>query len=328
MAHMILVTGGTGFIGQALIRRLAEFDMEVRTLIRPSQTSPSLPKGVPIDVAVAGLDDLRGLRAALVGVDTVYHLIGGEWKGARADLMRIDILGTQNVLRACQDAKIERFFYLSHLGADRASAYPVFKAKAIAEEYIRRSGLDFTILRTAMVFGAGDGFTTGLAQLLHAPLPLLVPGEGASLLQPIWVEDLATCLVWALDDVATKRRVFEVGGPEYLTFRQIIEIIQHKLNTHHSLVGVSPAMLKRLTIMLEDLFPGLPVSQYWVDYLTVNRTCALDTLPREFHLMPSRFSHRLDYLTLTDWGKEFRRNLSPRRKRKTPAKPKDQRGKQ
>ena len=73
---MILVTGGSGFIGQALIRHLVDSGQRVRMLIRPSRQSPRLPVGIPVEVAVAGLNDERGLRAAMVGVRTIYHLAG------------------------------------------------------------------------------------------------------------------------------------------------------------------------------------------------------------------------------------------------------------
>jgi len=95
---MILVTGGTGFIGRVLVRQLALANKEVRLLIRPSSQSLNLPRGVPIDVAICSLKDERGLRAAMKGVDTVYHLVGVESRGNRADLMKIDIEGTRLLL--------------------------------------------------------------------------------------------------------------------------------------------------------------------------------------------------------------------------------------
>jgi uncharacterized protein YbjT (DUF2867 family) len=95
--------------------------------------------------------------------------------------MDIDILGTQAVARAARDAGVKRIFFVSHLGADRASAYPVLKAKAIAEEYLRRSGVDYTIYRSAIVYGPQDGFTTGLAKLLSTSPFFLVPGDASTL---------------------------------------------------------------------------------------------------------------------------------------------------
>ena len=159
---MILVTGGTGFIGQVLIRQLVEAGYPVRTLIRPSNLSPNLPAGISVEVALASLKDVRGLRAAMVGVDSVIHLAGVERRGVEADLLEIEIQGTRNVIEASVDAGVDRLFFLSHLGTDRASAFPLLKAKAIVEEHIRRSGIDYTIIRSAVAFGPNDGFSSGL----------------------------------------------------------------------------------------------------------------------------------------------------------------------
>ena len=307
---MILITGGTGFIGKALVRHLVEHDKQVRLLIRPSQHSPELPQGVPVEVAVSSIVEERSLRAALVGVDTVYHLASAEWHGIRGSLMDIDIQGTQTVTRAAIEAGVQRFFYVSHLGADRASAFPLLKAKAIAEEHIRRSGLDYTILRSALVYGPNDHFTTGLARLLHAlPFYFLVPGDGLTRLQPLWVEDLVTCLVWALEDDQTRNQTYSIGGPEFLTFNQILELVMDAAQIQRKIVHASPPYLRFLTIILETIFPVIPISVYWMDYLAANRTCALDTIPRTFHLLPSRFSHRLEYLQGMDWRKSLFKSI-------------------
>lgn len=311
---MILITGGTGFIGQALIRHLADAGYPMRILIRPSSVSPNLPRGVPIEVAVSSLNDERGLRASMVGVDTVYHLASGEWRGAYASLVDIDIRGTQNVIAMAADAKVQRIFYLSHLGADRASAYPVMKAKAISEEYIRRSGIPYTILRTAVVYGVNDGITTGLAQLLSTiPRIFLVPGDGQNLIQPLWVEDLATCLVWALDDELTSNQLIEIGGPEYLSFNQTILTVMGVLGLRKNLIHVQPPFMRAITVFLESLLPAAPVSVYWLDYLATNRTCALDSIPRTFKLMPVRFGQRLAYLKGQNWRQEAIRSIRRRR---------------
>lgn len=312
---MILVTGGTGFVGRRLIPRLVDLGYQLRTLIRPSAKSPNLPRGIGVDVTVSSLSDPRGLRAAMVGIDTIFHLASGEWYGPRASLMEVDIQGTRNVVEAASEAGVRRIFYISHLGADRASAYPVLKTKAIAEEYIRRSGLEYTILRTAILFGKDDQFTTGLVRLLSAsPRFFLTPGDGKVQLQPLWVDDLVTCLAWSLEDSETHNRILEIGGPEYHSLNQIIEMVMQISGIQRTLVPMSPAWLRVLTVIFDSMFPNLPVSVYWLDYLAVNRTTALDTLPRIFKLMPSRFSQHLDYLEEQDWRKGALRSFYRRRK--------------
>ena len=294
---MILVTGGTGFVGKVLIRHLADNGYPVRMLIRPSRESPDIPRGIPVEVAVSSLTDERGLRAALVGVDYVFHLASAEWYGVRADLMQTDIQGSRVLVEAAGESGINRLFFISHIGADRASAYPVFKAKAISEEFIRRSGVNYTIIRSAILYGQQDEFTTGLARVMRAfPYLFFIPGDGKVLLQPLWVEDLATCFLWALEDQETLDMTVEIGGPEYLPFNQIIDMVMEKGGIHRRIVNINPPYMRILTVWLESLFPGLPVSVYWLDYLAANRTCSLDTITRIFGLLPSRMPHRLDYL--------------------------------
>lgn len=308
IARMILITGGTGFIGRALVRHLTEAGYPLRLLIRPSKRSPELPRGVPVEVAVASLGDERGLRSALVGVDTVFHLAGAEWQGPQADLMATDVQGTLTLCRAATAQKVQRILFVSHLGADRASAYPALKAKGIAEEHIRRSGVEHTILRSAIVYGKGDHFTSGLAYILkNFPFFFLVPDDGRAQLQPLWVEDLATCLVWSLDNPHTLNQTISIGGPEYLSFNEILREVSQALRVHRTPVHLPPPFLRALTVTLDFIFPGLPVSAYWLDYLAANRTTGLDTTLRTFNLISGRFGQHLDHLRGERWNLSLRR---------------------
>lgn len=296
---MILVTGGTGFIGQVLVQRLVDAGLQVRLLVRPSKKTPRLPRGAAIEVAVTSLQDERGLRAAMAGVNTVFHLAGGEKRGVYASLLEDDILGTQTVVTTAQQANIDHLFYLSHLGAERSSAYPVFKAKAIAEEHVKRSQVDYTIIRSAVVYGHKDGFTTLFASLLRRmPFFFPLPGDGGVKLQPIWVEDLVACFLSALEDRSCRNRTFEVGGGEYLSFLQILETISEQLGIRRNYISFFPPYLRALVVFLEGTIPSFPISIFWLDYLAVNRTCSIDTLPRAFNLIPAQFSHHLEHLTM------------------------------
>jgi len=174
---MILVTGGTGFIGSELVKRLATEDHPIRLLIRPSTSSPKIPRHVPVEIAVSSMGDEKGLKAAMKGVDTIIHLAGVERQGSHADLDGVDVAGTNSILQAVDPNRIKRFIYLSHIGADRSSAYPVMKAKAIAESAIQKSHVPYTIVRSAVVYGAGDQFTTVFTQLAQEATFFLYAGE-------------------------------------------------------------------------------------------------------------------------------------------------------
>jgi len=299
----ILLTGATGFIGKALTRHLYETDYQVRALIHPSAKSPDLPKGIPVEAAVSSLNDIRGLRAALVGVDIVYHLASQEALGARGDLLETDIKGTRNLVQAAQESAVKRFIFLSHLGADRASAYPVMTAKAIAEDHIKKSSLDYTILRSGIVYGPQDRFTTALAKTIQTvPLIFPLPDQGDTLLQPLWIEDLANILLWTLDNPKTKRELFEIGGPEQLTFREIIQTMLEVMAIKRTLVPVSTPLIRFANLFADYLSLKIPTNIFWLDYLATNRTCSLNTIPHFYNLLPSHFSKRIEYLRPIEKG--------------------------
>jgi NADH dehydrogenase len=294
---MILVTGATGFIGRVLVRQLTETGQQVRVLLRPSPKSPRLPKGVPVEVAVVSLDDERGLRAAMRGVDQIYHLASAASQGRQGNLFKTDIEGTRTLVQVAKNADIERFIYLSHIGSDRASAFPIHKAKGIAEEHIRKSGVPYTIIRSSIVFGPEDHFTTTLSALIRAtPGIMPIPGDGRTLLQPLWVEDLVTCLVWALQNPDMTDQTYDIGGGEVFTLRQIIGIIMNVTHTRRWIVPLSPPYMRALFVTLDAFTPGFNVPTYWIDYVAVNRNCPVENLPRIFGLMPARFAYRLNYL--------------------------------
>ena len=310
---MILITGATGFIGRAVVRQLSSIGYPLRTLIRPSPRTPKLPKGVPVEVAVVSLADVRGLRAALRDVDTIIHLASAENQGSRGNLLVADIQGTENLVEAASDAGVDRIVYLSHIGAARASGYPAFKAKGIAEEHIRNGKVPYTILRSSLVYGAEDHFTNNLARIIRAsPGIFPITSGGRTVVQPVWVEDLVTCVLWSLQNDDTLNKVYELGGTEFFTLQQIVETIMDATHSRRYLVPLSPITLRAITVFLEGVIPNFPISSFWLDYFAVNRTCAIDSLPRVFGLMPARFSYRLDYLLRKPWYQRAWSNVTER----------------
>lgn len=269
----------------------------MRVLLRPSRNSPNFPRGVPVEVAVSSFSDERSLRAALKDVDTIFHLAGAERYGLKGDLNQIDINGTAMLMKAAQQSNVKHIFYLSHLGADRASAYPVLKSKGIAENWIIESGIPYTIFRTASVFGSGDQLTEPILKLLRiSPVFFLVPNNGRTLLQPLWVDDLVTCLMLSYENEKMKNRLLSIGGIELLSYLEIVEMIMQKTGVKRIPVNVTPQFLLTFTLWIDQIYPKFPISIFWLDQLAEDRIASLDSIPREFSLMPSRMKNHLDYL--------------------------------
>lgn len=308
---MILVTGATGFIGRALLPRLTESGAAVRAMIRPSKLTPALPRGIPVQVAISDINDPRGVRAALSGVDTVIHLASAEWRGRSQSLMSVDHQGTRALLEAARDAGVERIVYLSHLGADRASAYELHKVKGLVEEFVRKSGLNYLIIRSALAFGPEDAFTNALAMLMHiSPGLFMIPGDGRTLLQPIWIDDLVTCIEWGLDDAALRNTTIEIGGPEFIPLDLLVKTIMSKVGKLRQVVNMPRPYLRWGAGVLQRVLPRSPITPYWMDHLAVNRTCELQSIPRYFSLRPNRFETNLGYLRRRKWGQELRYFIS------------------
>jgi len=280
------------------VKLLIENGFEVRTLLKPSKKNPNLPQGIPVEAVVCSLNDERGLRAALKGIDVVFHLAGSERLSSRSDLMKVDVNGTRTLLQAAMKSKISQLIYLSHLGADQNSAFPVLKAKALAEKEVVNSGVPYTIFRTSHIFGKGDQFVEAFAKLLRlSPGFFLVPGKGDSALQPLNVNDLVACLNLSIKNPELSNKIIELGGGEVFNFREVIEIIMNKLNIHRYVINISPAYLRMFVIYIEQIIPKFPISLYWLDSLAEDRTTALDILPRLFGILPARFTQSLDFLT-------------------------------
>ncbi len=306
---MLLVTGSTSFLGRAVLRQLAAYDSPLRTLLEPSKASPALPSGVEVDVALSSLLDERGIRAAMIGVDTVIHLAGTTLNSTVEDPLQFDVEAARILAQSAAEVGVKRFIYHSLLGADRSSAYPFLRARALAEDAIMETGVPTTILRTTMLFGEDDDFTTSLA-LLMAALPLLffMPGDGSIVLQPLWVEDLATCIAWSIDEPELAGTTHVLGGPEYFSLKELLGIIMRKASLLRILVPTRAPYLRASAWLLERLLPRSPVSTHWVDYFAVNRSTDLGTMASTFGLAPSRMETKLDYLEGKNWGWEFLRN--------------------
>ena len=294
---MILVTGGTGFIGRILVSHLVTLGYPVRLLLNPSRDYPKLPRGVSVEVAISSMNDERNLRASMKDIDTVFHLVGTEWKGIHAEYEEVDIRAARMFSNVAKQMNVKRFIYMSHIGADKSSAYNLLRAKALAEAAIRESGVPYTIVRSGIVYGQNDHFTTTLRDfILKTRGPLLIPGGDETLIQPIWVEDLITALMLCMDDDTTLNQTIFTGGIETFSFRECLELVMQTIHKKKRIIPVQSSILRSIYIANEQWFPKHIPMYFWLDYMAEDRITSLDILPREFGLMPTRMTLNIDYL--------------------------------
>lgn len=294
---MILLTGGTGFISSVMRKQLETLGIPYRLLISTEPKSEYITPGERVNIAVSSPYDERGLRAAMKDVEIVFHTSGVEQIAAKDKKLENEFKEIELLAKVSRETGINRFYYLSHIGADRASAFGIMKAKGIAEHTVINSGLNYTILRTGLVYGEGDAFTQNIVRLIRKfPLMIFVPGDGKMLTQPIWVDDLVTSMIWSLDLPETLNRVIEIGGPEHLTFTDIVETISNAIQKNPKTVGITPSNLAILTQLMQGLSKDFPMNKLWLDYLAENRVTSLDSMPRHFGINPARFAQQLDYL--------------------------------
>ena len=294
---MILVTGSTGFIGRKLLEKLEAEGLDYRLLLLSGEQQSLLPKGKKYDLVLSSMEDAGSLRTAFIDVDTVFYLSGSEALGSKADLAKLEVANLDTFTRIAKNANVERFFYVSHLGADRNSAYGLLKAKGMGEEVLRKSGLAYTVFRTSRLFGEGDRFTESIARLIRRYLGFFfLPGEGQVLLQPLWVDDFVTALLWSLDRKDLIGQTIEIGGSEQLSYREIAQLVADGMKRKVRFLNISPVNYSFFTQMIENRMKDPPINVYWMDYLAENRTCDLDSMSRIFDIQPARMKQKLSYL--------------------------------
>lgn len=313
---MILVTGGTGFIGRHLVTRLMAEGRPVRLLLTEPRVR-RLPWDTPPEIAVGSILDEEVLFRAVTGVHVIIHLENAQWWGRPRDLERIELQGTRSLITAARAARVGRIITVSHLGAASASAYPLMRYKGMVEDAIRASGLAYTIIRSGLVFGEEDAFVNHIAmQLRITPLFFLMPGRGEVVMHPIYIDDLVAAVVDSLNLVDTVDNVIEIGGPEYITLEDLIRTVMRVSGISRAVIGVPPYVLRWLSAVYTRIMPRALITAQWMDILATNRTARLGNLFHYFGIRPRRFEDTLlTYMRGRRYGRRVLRHTLRRRPR-------------
>lgn len=266
---MIVVFGGTGFLGRRLVQRLAADGTPVRVAVRhPEGARSALPAAdlAQITLVRADVRDQASVAAAIEGVDAVINAVSAYVEKGDVTFESVHVQGAETVAREAVRLGIARLVLISGLGADPQSRSTYIRSRGCGELAVQQAFPDATIVRPSAMFGPGDalfGTLADLARLLPV-LPLI--GGGHTRLQPVYVEDVAEAVARILADPGTIGRTYEFAGPSVYTLRDLVRFTLRVVGKRRLLIPVSFKVAEIQAWLLEFL-PRPPLTTSQVDLL-------------------------------------------------------------
>src|SRR5947209_2243341 len=276
---MLLLTGATGLVGSALLRRLVVEGAPVRCLVRD-------PRGlgaqrVRLQIAIGHLADPPSSRTALRGVRTVVHLAASIRDQPRGTIEELNGIATWRMVEAAERQGVERFVFFSALGASTHHRTRTLRAKALAEQAVTEAALDSIVFAPSIIYAPGDPWLTLMERLSWLPM-MPMPGFGRARFQPIWAEDAADCLVAALRSGASGRARYELAGPQVLSHADILRIILRSQQRRRVLLPVpTPVVSRSLRLLEAAMGPRAPATWDEAELMEVSMTTDAGTADSE-----------------------------------------------
>ncbi len=301
---IVAIAGGSGFIGRAIARRLAGMpDTRVRAMSRSPERARQRLNLPNLEWVRAEVTEPSTLPNALQGAQAVVSTV--QFEGYPVEnpkkgltFKRIDYGGTVALLDAAKKAGVEQFVYISGAAADENATHPGFRAKGRAERAIRESGLAYTIFRPSLVYGPEDKVMNGFAKLLRFSPAFGVPGTGRQKVQPVLVDDLAACVAMAITGKG-RNGTFEVGGPDLMTFDEMIRILMDVTGRQRPILHIPEGLMRAGASVLEKL-PTRLLSRDAVTFVTADNATDIKPLVAEFGIQLTPLRRGLQYLTPSD----------------------------
>jgi uncharacterized protein YbjT (DUF2867 family) len=268
---MILVAGATGLLGGHITNRLLDASTPTAILVREGSDYSRLA-GRGARARIGDLRDPASLTRACAGVDVVISTANSAARGGEDNVDSVEIQGNRNLIDAAARAGARRFVFISALGADLESPVPFLRGKALAEQHLRKSGMEWTILQPNIFLEIWAGML--VAAPLIAGHPVQVIGDGNQRHSMISVADVAAFAVAAADHPGARNRVIALGGPEPLSWRDVAARFE----------TVTGRPVEFRTIPIGQPLPGLPdvVTGLATSLATFESPIPMEETAREF----------------------------------------------
>ena len=226
---MILLTGGTGFVGSCVLQKLVQQNQKVRMFSRGSEdwqdASIADLRRAGVDIMLGDIRDPRRLAAALDGCHAIVNCIGLSQSTKDASFEEIHVEAFKELVTQADKEGIQRFVHLSCLGAHEYSDSAFFKARFQSEQIVKSGKFYWTIFRPSLIFGPDSSLLYELEKLLKASPVIPVIGSGLNHIQPIWVEDVADCLVQSIFNKDTTDKTFDLVGPKSYSLAEFLQLL-------------------------------------------------------------------------------------------------------
>jgi uncharacterized protein YbjT (DUF2867 family) len=254
---VILLTGGTGFVGGHVLSALRASGRPVRCLVRKPEKAK-----LDCEVVQGDMTDPESLRRAVDGVEAVVHLVAIR-QGKDEQFERIMSQGTRDLLAAAKDAGVGRFVHMSALGTteDSKDLVPYYGAKWEMEQAVEGGGIPYVIFRPSFIFAGDGGILPTFAKLARfAPVTPII-GSGRQRIQPIWADDLAAYFEKAIELVPAVNRTFELGGPDVVSWNEFWERLKTARGIRRPSVHVPVGLMKMNALVTERLPGNIPLTR-------------------------------------------------------------------
>jgi NADH dehydrogenase len=269
---MIIVTGGSGYVGSHIVKGLVEEGHRVRVLVRDRDYAKEEGRlhGLDVDWVEGDVTKPETLLPALEDTNAIIHTVAIAIEKGKTTYEEVNAQGTLNVVKAAEQVNVKRFINISQLGADPNLPYRFLASKGLAQKYVASSDLEWTAFRPSVIWGPEDEFANTFARLVpFSPIIYPIVDKNAKF-QPVWVKDLATCVVKSLDDRRTIHGEYEIGGPEILTLEEIERRTLNAVGAKRTLIPTPRFVLRFIVFLMEKLLPNPPVTSSLLELLAVD----------------------------------------------------------